>query len=286
MTQSVLVTGGTGYIGYCLVRRLGELFQDVHVLTRGGDAERLNALPRRPTLHRAPADGGKLAALVTSIAPGQVFHLAAPPGRAGPAMIDDYLRYSLYLMEGAAAVSGLRFVNVGTWWQIGDDGRYKPTNLYAAAKQAVHDLLVHYASQGMSACTCAPFDVYGPGDWRGRFVSALCRAFETKMPATEGIQLVNLIHVDDVVNGLLAAAAAEEEGCPLYTLGSGEPMVSLRQVAERVAALAGRPPLVDWGSVGYGPGQVFRPCPADRPPPGWTPAISLDDGLLDVLAHG
>jgi nucleoside-diphosphate-sugar epimerase len=284
MATRALITGATGYVGHRLAARLGILGHEVHVLSRSGGSERLSGLPTPPNLHIMP-EGDALAELVQGIAPDLVFHLAAPPGRAGPVEVDAYWRTSLYLMAGAAAVPGLRFVNMGTWWQLGEGGGYRPANLYAAAKQAVHDLLVHFALKGLSACTCAPFDIYGPGDWRGRFMTALCKAFESPLPATEGAQQVNLIHVDDVVAGLLAAANLHENGCPIYTLGTAGPTPTLRQVAERVAAIRGHAPLVDWGRIPYGADQIFQPCPADRPPTGWAPVISLDDGLRDVLSH-
>ncbi|MBI5162533.1 MAG: hypothetical protein HY985_01375, partial [Magnetospirillum sp.] len=84
----------------------------------------------------------------------------------------------------------------------------------------------------------------------------------------------------------LAAARAHEPAgtAGVYTLGSNRP-VNLRAVAAAFAGLAGPPAAIEWGRLPYAPDQVFRPCPADRPPPGWSPAISLEQGLAEVIAH-
>ncbi|MBI5162914.1 MAG: NAD(P)-dependent oxidoreductase, partial [Magnetospirillum sp.] len=281
-----LVTGAGSYIGTRLVTRLAAAGAEVHVLLRPhSDATRLQALAARPYLHRLAAARPDRA-LLASIGPDAIFHLAAPPGRADTGEVEAYLTLSLALAEAALAAAVPRFVNVGTWWQFGPDGGFRPNGLYAAAKQAVHDLMAGFAVRGLSVCTAIPFDVYGPGDWRGRFVSLLKGALDAPLAASEGLQEVDLIHVDDVAAGFLAAARAHEPAgtAGLYTLGSNRPL-TLRAVAEAFAGVAGRPAAIEWGRQPYAPDQVYRPCPADSPPPGWSHAISREQGLAEVIAH-
>ena len=278
-----LISGATSYLGHRLAAALIGRGDKVDVLLRKrSNPERLRALPVPPTEHlSSPGEA------VAAARPDLIFHLVAPSSDVRAEDVESFLSFSLQLMDSAAATRKARFINIGTWWQFSENSLYRPVNLYAAAKQAVHDLLVHYATRGLPACTAVPYDVYGPGDWRGRFLSRLCAAFDQPLDATEGFQVVDLVHVVDVVSGLLAASEAptDPEGCPVYTLGSGR-RLTLRELADMVAAIAGRPPRVRWGVVPYGPGQPLRPCPADRPPPGWTATIPLERGIREVLAHG
>jgi nucleoside-diphosphate-sugar epimerase len=89
----------------------------------------------------------------------------------------------------------------------------------------------------------------------------------------------DFIHVDDVAGGLLALASQDMKS-GIYNLGSGKPH-TVGDVVNRVAAHFGRP----------------TPFPATAPKTGfwadmakttkaigWTPAITLDDGIGRSLA--
>lgn len=275
-----LVTGASGYTGHRLVRFLAEQGVEVHALLRpGSSAERL---PAQTHLHRADANLGQVLA---GIKPHAVYHLAAPSGAAMAPELGAWIAQSLDLLESAAQVPDCRFVLAGSWWQFDSQGAVSPCTLYAAAKQAVADLLAYYAGSGrLSACTTVLYDIYGPGDWRRKMVPTLIAA-QDSMPATEGNQIMDLVHVEDVVAGLAAAAAAREaSGAGLYTLG-GPQRLSLRQLAGMVGRLRGAPVDLRWGELPMGPAPV-TPCPADRPPPGWRAEIGIEDGLKRIIAHG
>ena len=75
--QDILVTGGTGFIGSHLVRKLIEEGANVYVCVR--DAQRLGRIEKfRARLHIIQADLASLApSQIPSLKPVYVFHLAA-----------------------------------------------------------------------------------------------------------------------------------------------------------------------------------------------------------------
>jgi nucleoside-diphosphate-sugar epimerase len=279
MSRAV-VTGASGYTGHRLVQFLADQGVEVHAILR--PESRSDRLAAMVHIHHASGDWG---GLVAEIKPDAIYHLAVPSGGALADELGQWIALSLGLLDGAAKVPGCRFVLAGTWWQFDSHGDVRPCTLYAAAKQAVRDLLTYYATSGpLSACTAVLFDIYGPHDWRRKMVPALIAA-DAPLPATDGTQIMDLVHVDDVVAGLVAAAAArEEEGAGLYTLG-GSQRLSLRQLAGMVGELRGHPVEMLWGEFPFGPAPTI-PCPADRPPPGWRARIGIEDGLRRIIAHG
>ncbi len=157
--------------------------------------------------------------------------------------------------------------------------------MYAAGKQAVHDVLLFYAQGALSACSVIPYDIYGPNDWRPKILSLFRQAFTRPLETTAGQQLLDMIHVDDVVDGLMAAVSPQEDdnAVPIYTLGSGR-MIKLYDLAALVKQITGQELHLIWGKVPYDPQQIFAPHIADAPPPGWSPRIKLEDGLREVFA--
>lgn len=283
-----LITGATGYTGVRLAARLRAAGHDVHVVLRAGsDDSRLAAQSPPPVRHRLTVGGWPDAELLAAIRPDAIFHLAFAGAAGTSADFEESVRFSLRLFEAATGLGGMRIINVGTWWQFGEHSEISPNCLYAAAKQAVHDLMTGYATRGLSACTVVPFDIYGPGDWRGKILHVLRSALDKPVATTAGMQLMDLVHVDDVIDGMIAAALTREPAgtAGFYTLGTGR-LHSLREVAAIFTEIAGRTPKLAWGERPYPANQVFRPCAADRPPPGWSPRIGLEDGFREVLTIG
>jgi nucleoside-diphosphate-sugar epimerase len=128
------------------------------------------------------------------------------------------------------------------------------------------------------------FHLYGPGEDGRRMVPALMDALleGRRFPATEGTQLRDYLHADDVARGFVALLSDAARGT--YNICSGEP-VTVRALMERVAALAGRADLVAYGAQPardwdpeclVGDNRRLREL-------GWAPSIALEVGLGAVL---
>ena len=86
--MSILITGGTGFIGAEIVRELlarGE--EEIHVLHRSGNFQRLHDLvPRLHLVQVELADGARLQEVVAETRPRAIYHLGAV--LTGPGEID------------------------------------------------------------------------------------------------------------------------------------------------------------------------------------------------------
>jgi nucleoside-diphosphate-sugar epimerase len=118
-----------------------------------------------------------------------------------------------------------------------------PTSAYEDTKRRAHEIAVDAARSGVPIVIVQPGQVYGPGDHSA--VGANFRALadgKLRYRAFEGLGL-NLVHVDDLADGILRALDRGRLG-ECYVLG-GE-IATLGDAYRAVAAATGRglPPLV------------------------------------------
>jgi nucleoside-diphosphate-sugar epimerase len=91
---------------------------------------------------------------------------------------------------------------------------------------------------------------------------------------TTGQEVRRLLHVDDCVTGLIALMDSEQQTADL----AGERWHPVAEVANEIADQLGVP--VELGSEA---GSEFRVDPS-VPLPGWSPSISLRDGIAETIA--
>lgn len=288
---TILLTGGTGFLGAWIARNLLDDGCDVVVLARPGSS--LHRLARTGAdaarVVRPALSPGGLADCVAETRPDAVIHVAAV-SRGGETpedvarMVEANITLPALLLAAMRAAGVTRFLNTGTNWQGTDV--YRPFNVYAATKQACEDVLEGFCTGGVRAITLRLFDVYGPHDGRGKIVELIAEAAATGRPLgmSPGEQVIDLAHVRDVAAafgvalGRLLAGAVE--GHEVYGV-SGE-RLSLRALAARVGAAAGRPAPIEWGARPYRRGEIMRPWDGFRVLPGWAATIPLDVGLRQV----
>jgi nucleoside-diphosphate-sugar epimerase len=291
--RRVLVTGATGFIGSHLVRRLAADGCDVHALVRAGSDARRVPPAGVVTAHVADGDTERLVDLVAELRPAAVFHLAAyfvAEHRApdvAPLVASNVL-LTAQLAEAASAAGGPAFINTGTSWQHYRDAPYMPVALYAATKQAAEDVLAFYAdATPLRVVTLRLFDTYGPADPRPKLLAALRRAAAGEtLRMSPGEQLIDLVHVDDVVDAYVAAWAHADRtpgaAAEAFAVSSGAPL-PLRDLAGLFGRVAGRPLAIEWGGRAYRAREVMVPWSAGTPVPGWRPRVGLEDGLRRLL---
>ena len=153
---------------------------------------------------------------------------------------------------------------------------------------------------GIRACALRLTNTYGPGmrvkDARQTFLGIWIRNVLQGKPISvygDGSQVRDFNYVDDAVDALLAAAAGAEAEGQVFNLGSEE-VISLKALAEKLIALhgSGRYEIVPFPAErkAIDIGDYYSDFGKIRAALGWTPRVSLDAGLrrtLDFYArHG
>lgn len=279
-----LVTGATGFIGSHLVRQLAADGWQVHTIVRkAGSGE-----------HEHLYDGGmdSLLRCLNTVKPDVVFHLASLfLSQHTTADVDNLIHsnvvFGAQLLEAMKVAGVKRLINTGTSWQNFEGGDYNPVCLYAATKQAFEALVDFYVrAEGFKAITLRLFDTYGADDVRPKLFHLLRKtaASGDTLRMSPGEQLIDLVHVDDVITAFKAAEALLDAGGAhrVYGVSSGAP-IALRDLVARFCAVTGARVNVEWGGRPYREREVMVPWQSDVLP-GWRPAVALEDGLRSLAA--
>jgi nucleoside-diphosphate-sugar epimerase len=278
-----LVTGATGFLGTHLVKRLVRDGWMVSALQRsetaGSDAA--TNLAARGVNVLAFRTGADVQEQAGAASPDVVFHLAThylkdhTPADV-PLLLDANIALGTHLLEGLRGVDA-PVVSALSYFQF-CEGVPRPVSLYSATKQAYFDVSEYYRIvAGMGIVQVILYDTYGPDDTRDKLVPHLMRSVREgrAMRLGPSAQQINLLYVDDVIEGLLAAA--QNVADPLVALRAPA-AVSVGQLVAALAAVSGREVMAtfdDARPVSTGVSDAGE-WPAPR---SWAPAIDLADGL-------
>jgi nucleoside-diphosphate-sugar epimerase len=245
------VTGGTGFIGSRVVKRLRDRGDDVVVLARrpekaaGLDAEVVEGDLSDADAIRRGVEGCQA-----------VFHIAADyrvgmPKSKRESMYDANVRGTERVLDAAADAGVDRIVYVSTANVFGNTkGRTVDetfardesdgfVSYYDETKYQAHKLAEERAAQGAPIVIVQPGVVYGPGDHAiiGQFID---QASKGKMPAKAFPGMgITAVFVDDVADGVMLAHDKGRIG-ESYVLG-GE-ITTQGELIDKAAAIGGKKP--------------------------------------------
>ena len=288
--QRALVTGATGYIGSNLVHHLLAEGWEVHIVIRpSSDLSALGSSQDSVQVHEHDGTTQGMANLVRLAKPNVVFHLASlflaqHKSDDISALVHSNILFSTQLVEAMASHDVKYIVNTGTSWQHYENKTFCPVNLYAATKQAFEDILTYYTeAHGIKATTLTLFDTYGPRDPRQKLIALLWKTAISQEPLvmSPGDQLIELVHVNDVVDAFFLAAKYIQTQSKNYTrfgVGSRNPM-KLRELVVAFEKATGTFLPITWSGRPYRPREVMVTWTAFDPVPGWTQKIAFEDGI-------
>ena len=263
----VLVTGGTGFVGRQVMRRLAELDVEVRLVRRGADSLEISGARIESEVRTSDlfAEDASWWARVSS-GVDTAIHLAwyAEPGKyqQSPRNI-DCVRGTLAMAQGFIAAGGRRFIGIGSCaeYELGQGDLsigtpLRPDTPYAGAKAATYMALSTWLrNEKVDFAWCRLFYMYGEGEDERRLVPHLRFRLAAGQPAelTAGTQVRDFLDVRDA--GATIAAVALGDATGAYNVCSGIPM-TVRELAERIADEYGRRDLLRFG---VRPENVFDP---------------------------
>jgi nucleoside-diphosphate-sugar epimerase len=290
---SLLVTGGTGFVGQALVKRLGD--QPMRLATRVDAAGWLKALvgittvvhlaARVHVMHETKSD--PLTAFRTVNA-GGTLNLARQAAAAG---VKRFVFISSVKVNGESSPPGRSFAETDA---------PNPQDAYGQSKhEAEQGLRQLSADTGMEIVIIRPPLVYGPGV-KANF-AALMRAVQRGWPLPLGAvhNQRSLVALDNLVDFIITCITHPQAANQTFLVSDGQDL-STTELVRGMAQAAGVPalllPVPVWalqaGATLLGKGDaVQRLCgnlqidiSKARSLLGWVPPVSVEEGLRRAMA--
>lgn len=257
---SVLVIGGTGFIGRYLVRGLVDAGRDVRVLSRGGGGPFADLADRVELVSCSLKDGAGLRRAMTGC--DAVYHLAKAEESTWDGYLENDVEVTRRIAEAALDSDVTRFVYTGTiasydmsrageriTEETGFGADLASRNLYARSKATCEALLTDlHQSRGLPLVIARPGIVvgregplqhWGIGRWAGPSAVRLWNAGRNRLP---------FVLVEDVAGGLIALLDADREVIGQSFNLTADPDVSARGYFDAMDRLAGARIRISGGS--------------------------------------
>lgn len=287
----VLVTGGSGFIGRHLCRRLLRDGHDVHATSR----KVIPANGSRLTWHQADfADIAAAQRVMQTVKPEIVFHLAGAVG-ASPELalvlptFQSLLASTVNLLVAAREYDCRRIVLCGSLTEPGIDGEIAPPQApYAAAKWAAAGYArMFHNLYGTPVVLLRPFMTYGPGQAHTKLIpSVTLSLLRREAPRlSSGRHSSDWVYITDVIDGFVAAATTPGIEGKTIDLGTGS-LVPVVDIVDRLITIVGHDVRPEFGALPDRPGEnvVSADVSAAAEKLGWRAKTPLDAGLRKTVA--
>ena len=306
--RRVMVTGGLGFIGSNLARRLVDLGADVllvdslipayggNLFNIDGVADRVHVnvadIRQQSTMNYLVQDR----AVIFNLA-GQVSHIDSI--RDPYTDLEVNCRSQLTILEACRNHNpSVKVVYAGTRQVYGrpdslpvsETHLVRPTDVNGINKAAGEYYHLVYSNVfGVRACSLRLTNVYGPRQLikhnRQGFIGWFIRtAIEnnTIQLYGDGSQLRDLVYVDDAADAFLRAGANDACNGEAFNVGGTSP-ISLKDLAAKLVGIAGggRVECIAWpeDKKAIDIGSFYADSSRFARATGWAPAVSLDEGL-------
>ncbi len=312
--SEVLVTGGLGFIGSSLARRLVQLGARVTLVDSlipeyGGNVFNIDDIRDLVTVHHADVrDAAAMASLVRNRdflfnLAGQTSHLDSMTDPLTDLNINTTAQ--LFILEACRLYNRDVKIVFASTRQLYGRPRYLPVDekhpvnpvdlngIHKLAGELYH--LLYNDVYKIRACALRLTNTYGPGmrvkDDRQTFLGIWIRRLLEGEPIQifgDGSQRRDFNFVDDVVEAFLLAAAAPEADGEIFNLGQSEP-ISLKELAAlliqgngggnaKTVQFPAERKAIDIGDYYSDFSKIHKTL-------GWAPQVSLSDGLDRTLSY-
>lgn len=312
--KEILITGGVGFIGSNLARRLVSLGAHVTLIDSlipqfGGNLCNIEDIKDHVALNISDVrDPHAMAYLIQgkdylfNLA-GQTSHLDSMTNPQ--ADLDINASAQLSILEACRQHNPkIKIVFASTrqlygkpeYLPVDEQHPIRPVDVNGINKLAGEWYHLLYNNvYGIRACALRLTNTYGPGmrvkDARQTFLGIWIRNIIENKPILvfgDGLQLRDFNYVDDVVDALLLAALDPKADGQVFNLGSDE-VVNLKQLAQKLSELhAG----ASFEIVPFPPerkaidiGDYYSNFDKCRSTLGWRPQVNLQDGLASTLKY-
>lgn len=287
MSESYLITGGTGFVGSALVRRLVHDRKKVSLIVRNKKLSwRLDDVKNKVEVFTSNLNDNSLKNIIEKVRPTHIFHLAAygvdPLQDDIDQVIQNNIHGTINLLREVQKVKFSLFIHAGSSSEYGvkeekikEDSLLEPINHYGVSKAAVTLFCQEIAKQkNLPIITLRIFSPYGPYQQKERVIPwIISNALQNNpIPLTSKKNVRDFIYIEDVVNAFICASKKKYRPGEIINIGSGV-QHSLSDIIKIVLTLTKSTSKPQWAAVSQQQRQIE--------PKIWQSDISKAVDLLD-----
>ena len=252
----LLISGASGYIGRHLLKRIGENNYQLGILVR----KDIMNVPAGTFIINTNETDWKTK--VHSFDPDVVLHLASyltssDDEKQIDKLIEANISFGTHLLDAVKNSNVKTFINTGTFAEYPTrEGKKTPAYLYAATKTAFSSIVNYYqAVVGFQVLNVIPYTVYGGAHSAKKLIDYIYDSLgsSTQIDMSPGEQVLDFIHIDDVVNFYITLLSRIDQYKNNYTeihLGSGKG-ITPKQIAALLEKISGKESNINWGGLPY-----------------------------------
>lgn len=165
----------------------------------------------------------------------------------------------------------------------------QPWSYYSSAKIAAHNMLTMSALNSDFAFKYVYcYDTFGPDTSRRKIVDVLLDPETSLLELSEGLQRMNLTHVDDLVDGisLLVQNLLEvPSGVEEFQIKSQLNEFTLKEITEMVNSIRSRKIDIRYGAKPYRNREVFSVWESARSIPNFEERYKFEDFIVEYIGN-
>lgn len=296
--KNCLVTGGTGFIGSHLIRRLVDDGVKVYALIRPNSSLGTKRLDNIEGVEYIKLTSKDLI-LNTELPQFDVcFNLAAYgvnyEQQDIDEMIDGNIKYLLDIIDFASKNRTKLLIHTGSCFEYGisekqlisEESILNPQSLYGASKSAGYLIANAYAkNKGVSMTTVRPFGVYGPGEGMHKLIPQLIKSIllNEKLDMTFGEQIRDYLFIDDLIDAYIKLATSNNiDFYASYNVCSSVP-ISIKEIANLLCEIYNcTNNIFNFGAIPYRKNEIMHFVGDNTKIENtinWSPKTSIQEGL-------
>ena len=302
-SETVLVTGGAGFIGSAIAKQLVDIGDDVIIVDNLTTGQRDN-VPDGTTFIEGDISNKNITNKLHEYEIETVFHLAAQS--SGEKSFDDprydfrsHVVGTFNLLRWCQSSTVERFVYASSMSVYGDP-TYLPVDeqhpvdhktFYAAGKLAAEAYVQLFDNMGLNTTIFRLFSVYGPNQNMNNMKQGMVSIYISFLLRDEVLLIKgstdrfrDFVYIDDVVDAWIEAKDAPTTHGEIYNI-SREKKITVEHLVECMLKYFGEPnyPVeVADGTPGDQFG-IYGDSSKLRQDINWTPNISIEQGLTEMI---
>jgi CDP-paratose synthetase len=288
MSETVLITGGNGFIGKNVVVKLLQLNYKLVLLTRSG-----SNISNSKNVHIEQYDTTTLdfSNIFKKYKIDFVLHMAANTNKQCSYIdsIDSNIKFPIALVTSALQFNVKYFLNMDTTFYNSE------LNSYSLSKKQFKEWLKTKKNK-ISIVNLRVDNVYGKRDNGGRFIPTVIASLinkDDKLNLTDGIQRRDFIYIDDFTSLICRVVQRLydfDSGFYEYDAGSGKQtsIKSLVLLIEKIVDI--NKTKLNFGAVSYhieNEQELYSKIDISNTVKdfNWTPVVTLKEGLKEVVSY-